>query len=132
MKKSQTLLLSFNISLSSGLISSTALASDSEAIWLYVYLIPVYFILTLQSLLGLFMLAMKQFNSRKSILITMIPASLLMLIGILIMLYFQSLNELWGLLSIYLIFGLFIFVLPSSQYLILNKFIKNSEEDLKK
>ncbi len=132
MKKSQTLLLSFNISLSSGLISSTALASDSEAIWLYVYLIPVYFILALQSLLGLFMLAMKQFNSRKSILITMIPASLLMLIGILIMLYFQSLNELWGLLSIYLIFGLFIFVLPSSQYLILNKFIKNSDEDLKK
>ena len=89
----------------------------------YVYLIPVYFILTLQSLLGLFMLAMKQFNSRKSILITMIPASLLMLIGILIMLYFQSLNELWGLLSIYLIFGLFIFVLPSSQYLILNKLL---------
>ena len=132
MKKSQTLLLSFNISLSSGLISPAALASDSDAIWLYVYLIPVYFILTLQSLLGLFMLAMKQFNSRKSILITMIPASLLMLIGILIMLYFQSLNELWGLLSIYLIFGLFIFVLPSSQYLILNKFIKNSEEDLKK
>lgn len=132
MKKSQTLLLSFNISLSSGLISPAALASDSDAIWLYVYLIPVYFILALQSLLGLFMLAMKQFNSRKSILITMIPASLLMLIGILIMLYFQSLNELWGLLSIYLIFGLFIFVLPSSQYLILNKFIKNSEEDLKK
>ena len=132
MKKSQTLLLSFNISLSSGLISSSALASDSEAIWLYVYLIPVYFILALQSLLGLFMLAMKQFNSRKSILITMIPASLLMLIGILIMLYLQSLNELWGLLSIYLIFGLFIFVLPSSQYLILNKFIKNSDEDLKK
>ena len=132
MKKSQTLLLSFNISLSSGLISSTALASDSEAIWLYVYLIPVYFILTLQSLLGLFMLAMKQFNSRKSILITMIPASLLMLIGILIMLYFQSLNELWGLLSIYLIFGLFIFVLPSIQYVILNKFIENPEEDLKK
>jgi hypothetical protein len=114
------------------LISPAALASDSDAIWLYVYLIPVYFILALQSLLGLFMLAMKQFNSRKSILITMIPASLLMLIGILIMLYFQSLNELWGLLSIYLIFGLFIFVLPSSQYLILNKFIKNSEEDLKK
>jgi|TARA_B110000238_G_C16054364_1_gene407545 hypothetical protein len=132
MKKSQILLLSFNISLSSGLISPAALASDSDAIWLYVYLIPVYFILALQSLLGLFMLAMKQFNSRKSILITMIPASLLMLIGILIMLYFQSLNELWGLLSIYLIFGLFIFVLPSSQYLILNKFIKNSEEDLKK
>jgi hypothetical protein len=132
MKKSQILLLSFNISLSSGLISPAALASDSDAIWLYVYLIPVYFILALQSLLGLFMLAMKQFNSRKSILITMIPASLLMLIGILIMLYFQSLNELWGLLSIYLIFGLFIFVLQSSQYLILNKFIKNSEEDLKK
>ena len=93
MKKSQILLLSFNISLSSGLISPAALASDSDAIWLYVYLIPVYFILALQSLLGLFMLAMKQFNSRKSILITMIPASLLMLIGILIMLYFQSLND---------------------------------------
>ena len=132
MKKSQILLLSFNISLSSGLISPAALASDSDAIWLYVYLIPVYFILALQSLLGLFMLAMKQFNSRKSILITMIPASLLMLIGILIMLYFQPSNELGRLLSIYLIFGLFIFVLPSSQYLILNKFIKNSEEDLKK
>ena len=132
MKKSQTLLLSFNISLSSGLISSTALASDSEAIWLYVYLIPVYFMLALQSLLGLFMLAMKQFNSRKSILITMIPASLLMLIGILIMLYFQPSNELGRLLSIYLIFGLFIFVLPSIQYVILNKFIENPEEDLKK
>ena len=132
MKKFQTLLLSINISLSSSLISSTAVASDSEAIWLYVYLIPVYFMLALQSLLGLFMLAMKQFNSRKSILITMIPASLLMLIGILIMLYFQPSNELGRLLSIYLIFGLFIFVLPSIQYVILNKFIENPEEDLKK
>jgi len=125
MKKFQILLLSINISLSFSLISSAAVASDSEAIWLYVYLIPVYFMLALQSLLGLFMLAMKQFNSRKSILITMTPASLLMLIGILIMLYFQSLNELWRLLTIYLIFGFFIFVLPSIQYVILNKYIKN-------
>ena len=68
MKKFQILLLSINISLSFSLISSAAVASDSEAIWLYVYLIPVYFMLALQSLLGLFMLAMKQFNSRKSIL----------------------------------------------------------------
>lgn len=131
MKKSQILLHNFYISLSCGLISPAAFASETEEIWLYVFLIPVYFVLALQSLLGLFMLAMKQFNSRKSILVTMIPASLLMIIGILITLYFQSLNELWGLLSIYLIFGLFIFVLPPIQYVILNKPSENSEEDLK-
>lgn len=121
MKKSQILLLNIYITLSCGLTSPTAFASESEEIWLYVFLIPVYFVLALQSLLGLFMLAMKQFNSRKSILVTMIPASLLMIIGILITLYFQSINELWGLLSIYLLFGLFIFVLPPIQYVVLNK-----------
>ena len=131
MKKFQTLLLKLYLSLCTGLISPAAFASESEEIWLYVYLIPVYFVLALQSLLGLFMLAMKQFNSRKSILVTMIPASLLMIIGILITLYFQSLNELWGLLSIYLVFALFIFVLPPIQYVILNKPSNNSEEDLK-
>ena len=131
MKKPQTLLLNLYITLSCGLISPAAFASEAEGIWLYVFLIPVYFVLALQSLLGLFMLAMKQFNSRKSILVTMSPASLLMIIGILITLYFQSVNELWGLLSIYLLFGLFIFVLPSIQYVILNKSSENSEEDLK-
>ena len=131
MKKFQTLLLNIYITLSSGLVSPAAFASDAEEIWLYVFLIPVYFVLALQSLLGLFMLAMKQFNSRKSILVTMIPASLLMIIGILITLYFQSINELPGLLLIYLLFALFIFVLPSIQYIILNKSSKNSEEDLK-
>ncbi|MFT5395026.1 MAG: hypothetical protein ACI85N_000205 [Gammaproteobacteria bacterium] len=131
MKKSQILLLNIVMTLSCGLTSPMAFASETEEIWLYVFLIPVYFVLALQSLLGLFMLAMKQFNSRKSILVTMIPASLLMIIGILITLYFQSINELWGLLSIYLLFGLFIFVLPPIQYVVLNKASKNSEEDLK-
>ena len=131
MKKPQTLLHNFYITLSCGLISPAVFASETEAIWLYVFLIPVYFVLALQSLLGLFMLAMKQFNSRKSLLVTTIPASLLMIIGILITLYFQSFNELWGLLSIYLVFGLFIFVLPPIQYVILNKPSEHSEEKLK-
>mgnify|MGYP000181560665 CR=1 FL=1 len=131
MKKFQILLLNYYISLSCGLISPAAFASEAEEIWLYVFSLPIYFILALQSLLGLFMLAMKQFNSRKSILVTIIPASLLMITGILITLYFQSVNELWGLLSIYLFFGLFIFVLPSTQYVILNKSSKNSEEESK-
>ncbi len=131
MKKFQILLLNYYISLSCGLISPAAFASEAEEIWLYVFSLPIYFILALQSLLGLFMLAMKQFNSRKSILVTIIPASLLMITGILITLYFQSVNELWGLLSIYLLFGLFIFVLPSTQYVILNKSSKNSEEESK-
>ena len=131
MKKFQILLLNYYISLSCALISPAAFASEAEEIWLYVFSLPIYFILALQSLLGLFMLAMKQFNSRKSILVTIIPASLLMITGILITLYFQSVNELWGLLSIYLLFGLFIFVLPSTQYVILNKSSKNSEEESK-
>ncbi len=131
MKKHQILLLNIVITLSCGLVSPTAFASESEEIWLYVFLIPVYFVLALQSLLGLFMVAMKQFNSRKSILVTIIPASLLMIIGIFITLYFQSSNELWGLLSIYLVFALFIFVLPPIQYVILNKPNENSEEELK-
>jgi len=127
MKKSQTLLLNIVISLSVALISPTVFASEAEEIWLYVFLIPVYFVLALQSLLVLFMLVMKQFNSMKSILVTMIPASLLMIIGILITLYFQSANEVWELLLLYLLFGLFIFVLPPIQYGILNK----SSEKLK-
>tara|TARA_R110000782_G_scaffold65058_20_gene132524 strand:- start:1000 stop:1410 length:411 start_codon:yes stop_codon:yes gene_type:complete len=131
MKKSQTLLLNFHITLSCGLISPLAFASEAEGIWLYVFLIPVYFVLALQSLLGLFMLAMKQFNSRKSILVMIIPAILLMITGILITLYFQSLNELWGLLSIYFVFALFIFVLPPIQYRILNKPGENPEEVMK-
>ncbi len=131
MKKFQILLLDFNITLSCCAISPSVFASETEAIWLYVFLIPVYFVLTLQSLLSLFMLAMRQFNSRKSILVTIIPASLLMVIGILISFYFQSANELWGLLPIYLLFGLLIFVLPPIQYIILNKPSENSEEDLK-
>jgi len=110
------------------LTSPAAFASEAEEIWLYVFLFPVYFVLALQSLLGLFMLSMKQFNSRKSILVTIIPASLLMIIGILITLYFQSINQLQDLLLIYLLFGLFIFVLPSIQYVILNNSSKRSDE----
>lgn len=60
-----------------------------------------------------------------------IPAILLMITGILITLYFQSLNELWGLLSIYFVFALFIFVLPPIQYRILNKPGENPEEVMK-
>tara|TARA_R110002072_G_scaffold74374_1_gene176197 strand:+ start:304 stop:714 length:411 start_codon:yes stop_codon:yes gene_type:complete len=131
MKKSQTLLLNFYLALSCVLLSPSAFASETEEIWLYVFLIPVYFVLALQSLLGLFMLAMKQFNSRKSILVLIIPAVLLMIIGILITLYFQSPNELWGLLSIYLVFTPFIFVLPPIQYRILNKPGETPEEVLK-
>lgn len=74
------------------------------------------------------MLLMKQFNSRKSILVSIIPASLLMVIGILITLYFQSLNELWNLLLIYILFSLFVFVLPLIQYKFLNKSGENSRE----
>ena len=128
MKKIQILLLNLYISLSCVLTSPAAFASEAEEIWLYVFLFPVYFVLALQSLLGLFMLSMKQFNSRKSILVTIIPASLLMIIGILITLYFQSINQLQDLLLIYLLFGLFIFVLPSIQYVILNNSSKRSDE----
>lgn len=77
------------------------------------------------------MLLMKQFNNRKSVLVTIIPASLLMVAGVLITLYFQSLNELWDLLAIYLLFALFIFVLPITQYVVLNKTSEDAEEDLK-
>jgi hypothetical protein len=131
MKKFQILLLNFYISLSCGLISPAVFAAESEEIWLYVFSIPIYFILALQSLLALFMSLMKQFDSKKSLLVTMIPACLLMVIGIIITLYFQSINELRDLLLIYLFFGLFIFVLPPIQYAILNRPSKNSEEDLK-
>ena len=131
MKKFQILLLNIYISLSCSLASPAAFASEAEEIWLYVFSIPIYFILALQCLLALFMSLMKQFNSKKSLLLTMIPACLLMLIGIFITLYFQSINELRDLLLIYLCFALFIFVLPPIQYVILNRPSENSEEDLK-
>ncbi len=129
MKKSPILLHNFYISLICGLISPAAFASEAEEIWLYVFLIPVYFVLALQSLLGLFMLIMKQFNSRKSLLVSMIPAFLLMIVGVLITFYFQSINEIRDLLLIYLLFSLFIFVFPSIQYVVLNKSSKKTEAD---
>jgi uncharacterized membrane protein len=129
MKSSQILLLKSHIILVCSLISPVVFAAETDEIWLYVFLIPIYFILALQSLLVLFMLLMKQFNSKNSILVTMIPAGLLMVTGILITFYFQTINELWDLLLLYIVFGLFVFVLPFIQYKVLNKSHENSRDD---
>lgn len=130
MKKYPTLRPSLFLILGGLLISPTLFAATAtEEIWTYVFLIPIYFVLILQCLLVLFALLMKHFKTKQSLLITSLFASVIMLLGAGITLYFEPLDKLWTLLLHYALMAIVVFVLPVVQFKLLsqskNAVIKN-------
>ena len=122
MRKSQTHLLKFVLTLSCILVSPTLFAvSDEEEIWSFVFLIPIYFILILQSLLVLLALIMKQFKSKKLLLTTSGIASVVITIGIIVAFYFEAMIKLGSHLLYYFLIGIIVIVLPIVQFKLLSK-----------
>jgi len=122
MKKFQTPLHKLFL-LVSGLFFSPALfaVTEAESIWAYVFLMPLYFILILQSLLIVFALIMKQFESKKLLLTSTYIGSVVIVIGIAVTLYFQSLISVGLHLLYFLGLAIVVFVFPTIQYKLLNK-----------
>ena len=128
MKKFQTHHLNFFLILS--LISSSVFASsETENIWLYVFLIPVYFVLALQCLLVLLALLMKHFKTKQSVLLSVIIAGIFMLLGLGFTYYYEPLEKLWTLLLYFSLLGIVVFILPFIQFKLLNK-SKNSPDEI--
>ncbi len=128
MKKYQTHLLKFVLILSCIFASPTLFAiSDEEKIWAYVFLIPVYFILILQSLLVLFALLMKQFKSKKLLLTSSAVAGTVLTIGIATAFYFEAFIKLGSHLLYYFLIGMIVIVLPIVQFKLLSKSEVNTE-----
>ena len=123
MKKFRTLHLKTYLLLNCLLISPALLAAsiEEEQIWLYVILIPVYFVLVLQCLLVLFALLMKHFKTKQSVLLSMVIAGLVMLIGIFVTYYHEPVAKLWTLLLHFSLISVFVFILPFIQYHYLSK-----------
>jgi predicted neutral ceramidase superfamily lipid hydrolase len=124
MKKSQTLHLKFFLFLSCLLISPALFAesNDVEGIWLYVILIPIYFVLALQCLLVLLALLMKHFKTKQSVFLSIIIASVVMLIGISVTYYHESMDKLLTLLLHFSLISIFVFLLPFIQYQFLKRY----------
>jgi uncharacterized membrane protein len=122
MKNFQTPLLKFTLLLSGLFVSSSLFAaSTQEEIWSYVFLIPIYFVLILQSLLVLLALTMKQFKSKKLLLTTAGIGSTMITLGIATAYYFVPIDKLGTHLLYYFLLGLVVLILPLIQYKLLNK-----------
>ena len=122
MKKFQTRLRKSVLPLSCLLVSPTLFAASvEEEIWSYVFLIPIYFVLILQSLLVFFALVMKQFKSKKLLLTSVGIGSVMITIGIAVAFYFESIIKLNEHLLYYFSLGFVVLILPLIQYKIFNK-----------
>ncbi|MBL1142824.1 MAG: hypothetical protein D8M62_12335 [Proteobacteria bacterium] len=129
MKKYQILLPNIFLILTTSSIPIFAFASaESENIWLYITLIPVYLILILQTLIVLLASLMKQFKMKKPVLISVIVASIAMLIGTVATCIYETLENTWLLLKYFIPIGAIVFILPVVQFKLLNKAEKNADE----
>jgi hypothetical protein len=130
MKKSQTQRLNFFLLLSCLLVSPALFAvTEAEAIWSYVFLMPLYFILILQSLLIFLALIMKQFESKNLLLINSRIGGSVLVLGIAVAIYFQSLINIGLHLLYFISLAIVVLVFPAIQYKLLNK-SKNSSDEI--
>jgi hypothetical protein len=130
MKKFQTHLHKFFLLLSGLLVSPTLLAvTEAEAIWSYVFLMPLYFILILQSLLIVLALIMKQFKQKKLYLLNTYIGSIVIILGLAVAIYFQSLINLGMHLLYFIALAIIVLVLPTIQHKLLNKDESSPEDD---
>ncbi len=122
MKKPQIRLHKYFLLLSCLLVSPTLFAvTEAEAIWSYVFLMPLYFILILQSLLIFLALIMKQFESKKLLLISSRIGGVVIVLGLAVALYFQSLINIGLHLLCLIVLVIVVLVFPTIQYKLLNK-----------
>jgi hypothetical protein len=122
MKKFQTHLHKFFLLVSGLLVSPPLFAvTEAEAIWSYVFLIPLYFILILQSLLIVLALIMKQFKQKKLLLTSTYIGSIVIVLGLAVAIYFQSLINLGLHLLYFAALTIVVLVLPTIQYKLLKK-----------
>jgi len=122
MKKFPTHLHKFFLLVSFLLVSPTLFAvTEEEYIWAYVFLMPLYFILILQSLLIVIALIMKQFQSKKLFLTSTYIGSIVTTLGIAVVIYFQSLIHLGWHLLYFIALAIVVLVFPTIQYKLLNK-----------
>lgn len=122
MKKFQIPLHKILVILSCLLVSPALFAvTEEEAIWSYVFLIPIYFILILQSLLILLALIMKQFESKKLLITSSSIGGVVIVLGIALAVNFESLIQLGTHLLYFLLLSIVVLILPTIQYKVLNK-----------
>ncbi len=123
-------ILHLNLFLILSFISTSVFASaGTENIWLLVFLIPVYLVLVLQTLLVLFALLMKQFKTKQSVLMSVIIAGILMLLGLGLTYYHEPLEKLWTPILYFSLIGIVVFILPFIQFKFLNKSNIGSNEN---
>ncbi len=119
-----------NIFLILSLISTSVFASaESENIWLYVFLIPVYFVLGLQALLVILATVMKQFKTKQLVLMSVIIAALLMFLGLGLTYYHDTIEKLQEVLLHFSIIGMIVFIFPIIQFKLLRK-SENSPDEI--
>lgn len=129
MKKFQTHLHKLFLLLSTSLITGTVFASaESENIWLYITLIPVYLVLILQTLIVLLASVMKQFKTKQPVLISVSVAAISMIIGIVATAYYETLENLWLLLKYFIPIAAIVFILPIVQFKLLNNSENSPDE----
>ena len=104
------------------------MAAETETIWLFVFLIPIYFVLIAVSLLVLFALLMKHFKTQKTVLLPAIIAGIFMILGIGITYYFEPVEKLWPLFLHFSLIGIVVFILPNIQYKLLDKPNNSTDE----
>ncbi|NOG61298.1 MAG: hypothetical protein HND53_12415 [Proteobacteria bacterium] len=71
---------------------------------------------------------MKQFKMKKPVLISVIVASIAMLIGTVATCIYETLENTWLLLKYFIPIGAIVFILPVVQFKLLNKAEKNADE----
>lgn len=130
MQKFQILRLNlFSISTASLIPASVFASAESENIWLYITLIPVYLVLILQTLIVSLALVMKQFNAKQPVQLTVVVAVISMIIGLIATCYYETLENVWFLLKYFIPIGAIVIVLPAVQFKLMNKPENSSEEN---
>jgi len=114
-------ILHLNLILVLSFISSTVFAStEAENIWLYVFLIPVYFVLAAQALLVLLAMLMKNFKTKQLVFMSIIAAIIFMTLGLGVTYYHETTEKLLEVLLHFSVIGIIVFILPVIQYKLLS------------
>jgi cell shape-determining protein MreC len=130
MKKFQIRLHKILLLLSCLFVSPALFAvTEAEAIWSYVFLMPLYFILILQSILILIALTMKQFKEKKLLTINNGIGSVVAVLGIAVTIFFHSLINVGLHVLYFIVLAIIVLALPTIQYKLLNK-SKNSADQI--
>jgi hypothetical protein len=103
-------------------------SSETENIWLYVFLIPVYFVLGAQALLVLLATVMKQFKTKQLVLLSVIIASILMIVGLSLTYYHDTMEKLQEVLLHFSVLGVIVFIFPIIQFKLLSKSENSPDE----